>query len=103
MQGIPILNTEVRGLPLSEELLPQYLQQLGYSTHLIGKWHLGHYHKRYTPLQRGFNSHLGFLTGYIGYYNHVCCCIVSLNLIFIVHIFIVLFYLQYRIVFYCKI
>jgi arylsulfatase B len=31
---------------------------------------LGFYQRAYTPLQRGFDEHMGYLTGEITYYNH---------------------------------
>lgn len=65
------------GLGLSEKLLPQYLKELGYSTHLVGKWHLGFYKRAYTPLARGFDSHFGFWTGAINYFNHTARSSVS--------------------------
>ncbi|XP_063375234.1 arylsulfatase I [Cydia amplana] len=70
MQHGVIYGMEPRGLPLSETLLPQHLQKLGYRTHLVGKWHLGHYKKEYLPLNRGFESHTGFWTGRIDLYDH---------------------------------
>lgn len=59
MQHTVLFGAEPRGLPLNETILPQYLQRLGYSTHIVGKWHLGSYKKEYLPLYRGFESHLG--------------------------------------------
>jgi hypothetical protein len=32
--------------------------------------HLGFYKRAYTPLHRGFDEHIGYLTGVIDYYNH---------------------------------
>ncbi|KAG8226113.1 hypothetical protein J437_LFUL006743 [Ladona fulva] len=70
MQHYVILNQEPRGLPLSEKLIPQYLKNLGYATHAIGKWHLGFYKKEYTPEHRGFDSYIGHWTGVLDYYDH---------------------------------
>lgn len=39
------------------------LQQAGYVTAQVGKWHQGFFHANYTPHGRGFASSLGFLGG----------------------------------------
>lgn len=70
MQHGVLKCAEPRGLPLHEKLLPQYLRELGYSTHIVGKWHLGFYTKEYTPMYRGFDSHIGFWSGHHDYFDH---------------------------------
>ncbi|NXG29290.1 ARSG Arylsulfatase, partial [Dromaius novaehollandiae] len=55
------------GLPLNETTLAEVLQQVGYSTGAIGKWHLGH-HGRYHPNFRGFDYYFG-----IPYSNDMGC------------------------------
>lgn len=70
MQHSVIYNEEPRGLPLSVKLLPQWLADLGYVTHIIGKWHIGFYKKEYTPLMRGFQRHVGYWGAYVDYYKH---------------------------------
>jgi arylsulfatase A-like enzyme len=50
------------GLPLSEKLLPQYLQEAGYRTGWIGKWHLGATPAQ-APWNRGFEQTYGFIGG----------------------------------------
>ena len=78
MQGIPILAGEPRGLPLMK-ILPQYLKDLGYINRIIGKWHLGSHKSIYTPTFRGFDSHLGFWSGALSYYDHILQDSVSNN------------------------
>lgn len=41
--------------------LPETLQQAGYSTHHIGKWHLGFLPRLAWPTQQGFETFFGFL------------------------------------------
>ncbi len=67
----PLGKNNVKGLPLSEKIMPQYFKEKGYTTNLIGKWHLGRYKKEYWPNNRGFDHFYGYLTGGIGHYNHL--------------------------------
>ena len=57
------------GLPATGRSLPQLLRTAGYTTALLGKWHLG-YLPEFSPLKHGFDSFFGFKSGYIDYYEH---------------------------------
>ena len=59
------------GLPLSERLLPQILKDVGYTTAICGKWHLGNCSPEYLPTHRGFDHQYGCYTGAIDYYKHI--------------------------------
>lgn len=48
------------GLPGTETTLAQHLHDAGYTTGLVGKWHLGG-HAKYHPHRRGFDEFFGFL------------------------------------------
>ena len=50
------------GLPLSEQTLPDVLNNVAYKTKAIGKWHLGA-HESLVPERRGFDEFFGFLIG----------------------------------------
>ncbi|XP_072939415.1 arylsulfatase B-like [Epargyreus clarus] len=70
MQGFPLYNSEDRGIPLSERLLPSYLKALGYSTHLVGKWHVGMSRPEFLPTARGYDDHYGMRGGFVDYYTY---------------------------------
>eukprot|EP01050_Picozoa_sp_SAG11_P012985 SAG11_NODE_1485_length_4822_cov_4.117298_5_plen_262_part_00 len=56
------------GLALRERTLPQALRSAGYSTGMIGKWHLGQL-PQFLPTARGFDEYLG-----IPYCHNSCPC-----------------------------
>ena len=59
------------GLTINSTLLPARLRSAGYSTHMIGKWHLGHCAAEYLPQGRGFDSFLGYWAGEEDHYTHL--------------------------------
>jgi arylsulfatase A-like enzyme len=56
-------------MPGSEAHLPQQLRDLGYSTHISGKWHIGEVPEN-RPLRYGFTTSYGYLRGQIDPYTH---------------------------------
>ena len=66
----PIAPWEDFGLPPDETVLPQYLKEAGYTTWLIGKWHLGHNYLDQHPLNRGYDHFYGTNSGEVNYYTH---------------------------------
>ena len=88
---MPNSNPVAAGIPLQLKLLPQYLKQYGYKSHMVGKyivkivysgaklnilklfysrWHVGSCNLNYTPAKRGFDSFYGFFYGQNNYYTH---------------------------------
>ena len=59
------------GLDVAEQTFVQALQGAGWSTHMVGKAHLGADRWRRTPTYRGFNTFTGYLYGAEDYYTHV--------------------------------
>ncbi|XP_042856677.1 arylsulfatase B-like [Penaeus japonicus] len=69
-QGRPLGRLTPTGLTLNQTILPERLSDLGYSTHLVGKWHLGYCNWAYTPTERGFDTFYGFYQGSQFHFNH---------------------------------
>ncbi len=59
------------GLPTTERTLADLVAKAGYERRgAIGKWHLGHYKKKYLPLNRGFTHFYGHYNGAFDYFTH---------------------------------
>ncbi len=67
-QPIPIGNTDIGLLP-SESSLPRLLKTAGYTTGLVGKWHVGA-GAQFRPGRHGFDEFWGFLGSSADYYRH---------------------------------
>lgn len=70
MQQSVILNAEPWGLPPDVKIMPEIFKDIGYETHLVGKWHLGNFAKEYTPTFRGFDTFYGIYGGEVDYRSH---------------------------------
>jgi uncharacterized protein (TIGR03437 family) len=57
---LPAPNDTTYGLSINEVTIADRLRTLGYSTGLIGKWHMG-LQSQFHPQQRGFDEFFGFL------------------------------------------
>ena len=58
------------GLRTDLATLPQLLSDAGYSTWVLGKWHLGMCSESFWPNRRGFDHFHGMLGGAADYYSH---------------------------------
>jgi len=56
-------------IPADVPTIAEALKGAGYSTAMIGKWHLGYASWDYTPTGRGFDSHAGYLQGEVDYFK----------------------------------
>jgi arylsulfatase A-like enzyme len=59
----------IHGLVAEGHSLPLLLKNAGYSTGLVGKWHLG-YEEDEVPEAHGFDYFFGFKAGFVDYYQH---------------------------------
>ena len=64
---------QANSLPKEMPTLAGMLHDAGYATHMVGKWHLGHYAEEVVPTQRGFDCFFGQLSGMEYYYTHTWC------------------------------
>lgn len=63
LQTMQIQSTSRFGLPTDERLLSKALKEAGYTTALVGRWHLGHGAREQRPNARGFDYFYGSLRG----------------------------------------
>ena len=59
-----------RGIEPGETTIAEVLKKAGYTTALIGKWHLGHAKERFMPTAHGFDYFYGFTPGCIDFFTH---------------------------------
>lgn len=57
------------GLPLHERTLANALREAGYTTAIVGKWHLGEFEPAYLPTARGFEHQHGLFFGFIDHFT----------------------------------
>jgi arylsulfatase A-like enzyme len=74
LQHANLLPEQENGLPRNETTLPRLLQDRGYVTYGVGKWHLGHWRRDLIPTWRGFDRWYGFLEGAQDHFNHTDHC-----------------------------
>ena len=51
------------GANINMTMLPAKLKKAGYATHMVGKWHEGFFQPKFLPVNRGFDTSSGFLSG----------------------------------------
>ena len=69
LQRGAIERFQTTGLNVSVPLLPELLSQGGYTTAMVGKWHLGYCHQDFLPNSRGFDSFFGQYNHHVDYYS----------------------------------
>ncbi len=58
------------GLPAEASVLPSALKEVGYTSVLFGKWHLG-YEPKFHPIQHAWDAFFGVIGGNMDYFRHV--------------------------------
>lgn len=71
LEGVIYVKGETRqvGMAQSEVTLAEILKEAGYTTGIMGKWHLG-YNRQYNPVNQGFDEFYGYVSGNIDYHTH---------------------------------
>ncbi|XP_070570797.1 arylsulfatase B-like [Ptychodera flava] len=74
MQHKVIFPSQPLCLPTDEVTIADKLKEAGYATHMVGKWHLGHYREDCLPTKRGFDTFFGFYNCAVDYYTYEKDC-----------------------------
>ncbi|MFW6103953.1 MAG: sulfatase-like hydrolase/transferase [Bacteroidota bacterium] len=71
LEGVIYVRGETRqtGMAPSEITFADVLKDAGYTTGIMGKWHLG-YKKKFNPVHQGFDEFYGYLSGNIDFHSH---------------------------------
>ena len=69
MEVRPTVSSQ-HGMLRDEHTLAETLRDAGYQTWMVGKWHLGEWHKHHLPCQRGFDHHYGHYSALIDSFTH---------------------------------
>jgi len=69
LQHLVIMPNQSTCVPADKTFMPQVLQKNGYSTHALGKWHLGFCKWECTPTYRGFDTFMGYYNGAEDHYT----------------------------------
>ncbi|XP_075162694.1 arylsulfatase B-like [Haematobia irritans] len=68
-QYFVLKNNEPWDILENHNTMADIFKNHGYSTNLVGKWHLGNGRKDFTPTFKGFDYHYGYWGGFIDYYR----------------------------------
>ncbi len=68
-EAIELSDRKELGLPVEFNAIPSLLNQTGYNTAIIGKWHLGSFNN-FRPKAHGFDYSIGILGGGVDYFHH---------------------------------
>ncbi|XP_059220593.1 arylsulfatase B [Stomoxys calcitrans] len=71
-QHYVMANEEPWSILSNHTNMAKTFQDHGYSTNLVGKWHLGMGRREFTPTHQGFDYHYGYWGAYIDYYRKTC-------------------------------
>ena len=69
LHALMFMNDPDRGIQPGEPTFANELQDAGYHTALIGKWHLGHAKKTFLPIHHGFETFIGHTGGCIDFFT----------------------------------
>lgn len=78
-QHIVLFNEEPWGMLWNHTTMAEIFQLQGYSTNIVGKWHLGYGSRNFTPTYNGFDYHYGYWGGFIDYYRRRSALSVSME------------------------